>query len=122
LDGLNKSHDFITCSLDESYDDSGIFQWLSMQHSRIRAIEARRSLVRCSLGGITAAFDPMGNEIKPIATQAGMNLYRVPVCHDVTFYASTGDWIVWFSFFVVGGCSLHGARQRRRERRMSDAA
>ncbi len=122
LDGLDESHEFMTCSLDETYDDSGIFQWLSMQHSRIRAIEARRSLVRCSLGGMTAAFDPMGNEIEPIASRMGMNLYRVPVCRETTFYARTGDWIVWFSFFVVGGWMLHGAWQRQRERRLSDVA
>lgn len=120
LNGLNESHEFMTCSLDETYDDSGIFQWLSMQHSRIRAIEARRSLVRCSLGGITTAFDPLGNEIKPIASRAGMNLYRVPVCREMTFYARTGDWIVWFSFIVVGGWMLHGAYDRRQQRRQAN--
>jgi apolipoprotein N-acyltransferase len=112
----------MTCSLDETYDDSGIFQWLSMQHSRIRAIEAGRSLVRCSLGGITAAFDPMGNEIEPIASRAGMNLYRVPVSRKTTFYARTGDWIVWLSFFVVGAWMLHGVGERWRKRRRFDAA
>lgn len=120
LDGLNESHEFMTCSLDETYDDPGIFQWLSMQHSRIRAIEARRSLVRCSLGGITAAFDPLGNEIQPIAYRAGMNLYRVPICRESTFYARTGDWIVWFSFTVVGSWMLHGGYERRRQRRQID--
>lgn len=122
LNGLDLSHEFMTCSLDETYDDSGIFQWLSMQHSRIRAIEARRSLVRCSLGGITAAFDPMGNEIEPIASRAGMNLYRVPICRETTFYARTGDWIVWLSFIVVGGWMLHGIMQRRVQRREANVA
>jgi len=120
LDGLNESHEFMTCSLDETYDDSGIFQWLSMQHSRIRAIEARRSLVRCSLGGITAAFDPLGNEIQPIVSRAGMNLYRVPVCRESTFYSRTGDWIVWFSYIVVVSWMLHGEYERRRQRRQVD--
>lgn len=114
LEGLDETHRFMTCSLDETYDDSGIFQQLSMTHSRIRAIEARRSLVRTSLGGITSAFDSLGREIEPVATHLGMNMYRVPICRETSFYARTGDWIVWFSLSVTGGWIGHTAFHRRR--------
>jgi apolipoprotein N-acyltransferase len=122
LEGLDKSDALLVCSLDESYDDSGIFQRLSMQHSRIRAIEARRSLVRCSLGGITAAFDPVGRQIEPFASNAGMHLYRVPVCHETSFYARTGDWIVWLSLFVVGSWAASRVYTRWFSRGISHAA
>jgi apolipoprotein N-acyltransferase len=121
LDGLNVSHDFMTCSLDESYD-FGVFQWLSIHHSQIRAIETCRSLVRCSLGGITAAFDPNGREIQPMISRAGMNLYRVPVCHETSFYAQAGDWIVWFSLVVVSGWMAYGICERRFKRVSIDEA
>lgn len=114
LDGLDETHRFMTCSLDETYDDSGIFQQLSMLHASIRAIETGRSLVRTSLGGITSVSDPLGREIEPTATRLGISMYRVPICRDVSFYARTGDWIVWSSLSVTGGWIGRGVFQRRR--------
>ena len=114
LDGLNETHQFMTCSLGEAYDDSGIFQQLSMSHAGIRAIESRRSLVRTSLGGITSAFDPLGREIEPHTVRLGMSFYRIPVYQDMSFYARTGDWIVWFSLSVTGGWIGRSVLQRRR--------
>lgn len=101
-DRVTSSTSMVTCSLSESFDSTGIFQQLSLCHSSIRAIEVRRSLVRCSYGGITAAFDPWGQEIQPSQSRLGMNLYRVPVYRHPSVYVRSGDWIVWFSLAVTG--------------------
>lgn len=63
--------------------------------SVFRAVENRRSLVRSTAGGITAAVDPNGKilgELTPY-TQ-GVLMEEVPVVQDVeTFYTRWGDWL-----------------------------
>ncbi|TWT56375.1 hypothetical protein [Allorhodopirellula solitaria] len=106
LHDIDEGDLFLTCSLDETFDQSGIFQNLSMTHCRIRAVEARRSIVRSSLGGLTAAFGPRGCRIEPTACHGGMQLYQVPVCRTTSVYAWAGDWIVWLSMFAVLGLAV----------------
>lgn len=103
---LQPTDAFLACSLDETHDRSGVFQALSMMHSRIRAVEARRSLVRCSLGGTTAAIDPWGCRIDPKATRLGLVAYDIPISQTASVYSAAGDWIVWPSLGLVGGWLL----------------
>lgn len=77
--------------------------------SVFRAVENRRSLVRSSNGGSTAAVSPRGQildrleEWKPGILQAA-----VPVSNEKTLYTAAGDWAaVFFVIFAVTG-SLTG--------------
>ncbi len=68
------------CCLDEGFESTGVFQSLSRVHSRLRAVEMREPLVRDSLGGVSGAFDILGNEIERIAKSNGTSVLLVAPC------------------------------------------
>lgn len=68
--------------------------WQHFDFSKIRAIETRRSIVRCANTGLSGVIDQRGNALmagdigKAISTVSTVNQNNV-----ITFYSRNGDWI-----------------------------
>lgn len=82
----------IICCLDESFDGNGVFQQLSHVHTRLRAVELRRPVVRCSFNGLSGVFDSIGETKKPLASIGKLHLYEITGDTRKSFYAIYGDW------------------------------
>ncbi len=83
----------IVCSLDENFDQNGVFRPLSAIHSRLRAVEFRRPVVRCSVGGPSGVYDSTGRLIDPQARRGIVTLHEIRSTKRRTLYARFGDWI-----------------------------
>ncbi len=96
----------IVCCLDETFDTTGVFQQLSRVHTRIRAVEFRRPIVRCSLGGLSAVYDGNGHSVDPQSTADGMMTYEIPGadCHSLS--ATYGNWFAVLCLILVIGVSI----------------
>lgn len=81
-----------TCSLSELFDAWGGYQRLSHLHGKLRAVEFRRPLASCSLGGFSGVFDEVGREVEPQEVQDGLSVYHVRPTNHVTLYWHWGDW------------------------------
>jgi len=72
--------------------------------SRLRAVENRRTLLRCVNNGVTAAVDPAGRlmAIESRREGAAAVRVRVPVVSIPTLYTRWGDWFVYASALACG--------------------
>ncbi len=75
-----------------------------------RAIENRRSLVRATNGGWTAAFDPNGRviaELPPLMEGYLIADVPIPIDKSLTFYTQHGDWFAVLCLVIsLGGVSI----------------
>ncbi len=69
-----------------------------LEMARVRAIENRRWLLRCTNNGYTVAVDPYGREIARLAADVRGAL-EAPYAYrsDLTIYTRWGDWVPWLS-------------------------
>jgi len=97
---------------------SGAYQ--HFQFAIFRAIENRRWIARCALGGISSFIDPYGR----VHQQTGL-LEQALVCGEVglsdtrTFYTRHGDWLgeacLWLGLAMVAGAAGRAYLTKRRE-------
>lgn len=65
-----------------------------LAYGRLRAIETRRSIVRCANTGISCFIDACGRVMQPTAWwEPDVIAQRVSLKNEMTFFASTGDLI-----------------------------
>ncbi len=95
----------VNISDDGWYGDTSA-PWQHLNMARMRAIENRRWLLRCTNNGVTAVIDPYGrvrqsiprHQVDALPAQYGFR-------DDVTFYANHGDVFAWlcvlFSIIVL---------------------
>lgn len=78
-----------------------------VQHLRLaqlRAIENRRSLLRCAATGITCHVVPTGKiqESLPSGVEAEL-IASIPLCSELTIYTRFGEWFAWLCVAVSIG-------------------
>lgn len=89
-----------------------------LAYGRLRAIETRRSIVRCANTGISCFIDACGRVEQPTAWwQPAVIAQRVPLRNERTLFARTGDIIgagaCWASpFFLLAAFMLGRARRK----------
>ena len=88
-----KGAEFLTQMNNDGWfgNSSGAAQLLNM--NRLRAIENRRTIARCSNTGISGFIDPFGKlygQLKP--QQEGINTEGVVLNDDLTVFAQYGNW------------------------------
>jgi len=91
----------IVCCLDESFDGNGVFRKLSRLHAKLRAVEFRSCVIRCSLGGNTAVIDCSGNTLTPQLKRDNLFFYKDVGGSKISFYARSGDWFPRISCVLV---------------------
>ena len=84
------------------------------QLARFRAIENRRSLLRCTMTGSTCAVLPTGRVAQRLAiTHPEVLVVEVPLISRLTLYTRLGDTFSWVCVVLVGGALIvHGRRAR----------
>lgn len=101
----------IVCSLDETFDQNGVFRPLSAIHSRLRAVEFRRPVIRCSVGGHSGVYDSTGRLIDPQIRRGIVTLYEIRDTKRRTLYGRFGDWIPiacgLISIATIGMCAVN---------------
>jgi apolipoprotein N-acyltransferase len=105
---VRKGAEFITIITIDSWwgKMSGAYQ-----HERFaifRAIENRRWIARCALGGISCYIDPYGRVYDSTEMFTRANLARtIGRSNELTFYTKHGDWFgegcLWCAFVVFAG-------------------
>ncbi len=78
-----------------------------LEMARLRAVENRRWLLRCTNNGYTAVVDPYGREtvLLPVDVRAvaeAQYAYR----NDLSLYARWGDWMPWMSILATLGIMM----------------
>ena len=87
-------------------DSPGV--WQHFGYSKIRAIEARRSVVRSANTGISGCINQRGDVIVQtkidvcdgVSSRIGMN-------NSITFYVRHGDYLGWISLFLSGMIGIY---------------
>jgi apolipoprotein N-acyltransferase len=80
---------------------SGAYQ--HKQYAVLRAVENRRWVARCALGGISCYIDPYGQtyDATPLLTRATL-VRTFPLTDERTFYTVHGDWLGAIALFASG--------------------
>jgi apolipoprotein N-acyltransferase len=84
--------------------------------ARVRAIENRRWMIRCTNNGHTVSVDPYGREVASLPTDIRAKL-EAPYAYrdDMTLYARWGDWLPWLSLLAGLGFVIMGYTARKHE-------
>ena len=97
--------------------NESVFGWTAAPYkvqamAVFRAIESRKSLLRCNLTGLTSHIDPWGRETAKVTDADGKDLMvqgyltvDVPIMKGTTFYTRHGDvlaylCVVWSIFLL----------------------
>lgn len=117
---VKKGAEFITLITIDSWWDkmSGAYQ--HQRFSILRAIENRRWIARCAVGGISCYIDPFGHvyDATQLFTQATLSR-TIGRSSELTFYTTHGDWLGSACLFIAGmfvAASI-GQRYIRKKRR-----
>lgn len=98
---VEKGAEFLTVITNDSWygNTSGPYQ--HFQYSILRAVENRRSIVRCANGGISGFIDPYGRVQKKTRFHEKTQIADVVKLNsEKTFYTMYGDLLVYISFLV----------------------
>jgi apolipoprotein N-acyltransferase len=80
---------------------SGAFQ--HQQYAILRAVENRRWIARCAVGGISCFIDPSGRVFDATDLFTQRTIARKIVReHDLTFYTRHGEWLGTIAIMIVG--------------------
>jgi apolipoprotein N-acyltransferase len=86
------------------------------QHFRLaqlRAVENRRSFVRCAATGVTCFVDPTGRIVSRVDTGGDkVLLATVPLFDHQTVYTRYGEWFSWLCILGVAGAAVAVAAAR----------
>jgi apolipoprotein N-acyltransferase len=88
-----------------------------LANARLRAVEERRPLLRCTNSGVTAWVDTKGRVdrwLTPFLPGFVSRVIAVPSPTPPTFYARNGDWVAWLSFPIAAAALLWRWRRRAR--------
>jgi apolipoprotein N-acyltransferase len=100
---VRKGAQFIALITIDSWWDhmSGAYQ--HVQFSVFRAVENRRWIARCAVGGVSCYIDPYGRQYDrtELFTQAALNR-TIGLEDDITPYTRYGDWLGELTLFVAG--------------------
>jgi apolipoprotein N-acyltransferase len=99
---VNKGAQFLAVITNDSWygNTSGPYQ--HFQYSILRAIENRRSIVRCANGGISGFIDPYGRVQKKTKFYEKTQIAdEIKLNDDKTLYTLYGDLIVYISLLIV---------------------
>lgn len=73
-----------------------------LQLARLRAVENRRSLVRCAATGVTCVIHPDGRIARQLPIQGDGVLYAsVPLANELTFFTRHGHWFAPLAITVT---------------------
>jgi apolipoprotein N-acyltransferase len=120
---VRRGAEFITIITVDSWwgKMSGAYQ--HMQFAILRAVENRRWIARCALGGISAYIDPYGRTYDRTDLMTTALLSKtIGREHELTMYTHSGDWLSEFCLVLTGmflAASL-GRRFHRRRRQLED--
>ncbi|GAA4469349.1 apolipoprotein N-acyltransferase [Novipirellula rosea] len=94
--------------------------WLA----QLRAVENRRSLVRCAATGVSCLVQPDGaitDRLTP--QQSGMIVASVPLLRTQTIYTRYGDWFVYLATAIamIGVIVMKANRRRRADRQPANS-
>jgi apolipoprotein N-acyltransferase len=98
---------------------SGAFQ--HKQFAIFRAVENRRWIARCAVGGISCYIDPCGRvyDATELFTQAALSR-TIERGEGLTFYAEHGDWLgqaaLLFSLLFIAAAAVQSFTNRKREK------
>ncbi|WP_234697261.1 apolipoprotein N-acyltransferase [Candidatus Chrysopegis kryptomonas] len=98
---VKKGAEFLAVITNDSWygNTSGPYQ--HFQYSILRAVENRRSIVRCANGGISGFIDPYGRVQKKTKFHEKTQIADVVKLNsEKTFYTMYGDLLVYISFLV----------------------
>jgi len=118
---VRKGAEFLTLVTIDSWWDhmSGAYQ--HQQISILRAVENRRWLVRCAVGGISCFIDPYGRvyDRTDLFTTAALSR-TIERRTDLTAYSRYGDWLgeicAWLSMaMLAAGAGRSFLRKKRTE-------
>jgi apolipoprotein N-acyltransferase len=91
---VRKGAEFLAIITIDSWWDhmSGAYQ--HQQIAVFRAVENRRWVVRCAVGGISCYIDPYGRAMDKTELFTARTLSRtIGLSHELTFYTEHGDWL-----------------------------
>jgi len=119
---VKRGAEFISLITIDSWWDrmSGAFQ--HQQFSIFRAIENRRWIARCAVGGISCYIDPYGRVYDRTELFTKTVLSRtIGRSNELTFYTEHGDWFAVSCLFISGMfvAAAIGQKFKRRKRRQS---
>ena len=86
------------------------------EHSRLRAIETGVPLVRVATTGISAVFDPLGQELKPAMAynEKAIQITSLPYSLAPTLFFQYHPWILLFCVGLYSGVLFWFQRRRHR--------
>jgi apolipoprotein N-acyltransferase len=106
----------------ESWFGKTYFQKQVAYITRLRAIETRRAVARCSNGGLTFFVDPFGRIYSPAPGPESTTTDSIALSKTVTFYTRHQNWFPFFCLIVSVGyvVLLSGNGYRRRSEAAAD--
>jgi apolipoprotein N-acyltransferase len=90
----------------ESWFGQTYFQKQVAYITRLRAIETRRAVARCSNGGLTFFVDPFGRIYSPASSAESVTTDSIALSKDVTFYTRHPNLFPLFCLAVLIGYFL----------------
>jgi apolipoprotein N-acyltransferase len=100
---VRKGAEFIAIITIDSWWDkmSGAYQ--HQQFAVFRAVENRRWVARCAVGGISCYIDPYGRVFDQTELFTRATLVRtIDRDNELSFYTAHGDWLAEGSLFLAG--------------------
>lgn len=88
--------------------------WQHFAYSRIRAIETRRSIVRCANTGISGFINQRGEVTAQTNVNTSIALSsKIRLNNSFTFYVRYGNYLGWMSLFLAGLTGIYLLGYRR---------
>ena len=104
--------DLLALIANESFSDSDQLKHQLLACSRLRAIESRRTLVRCAAKGITGVYDGCGNRVASTRDWRALEplvVENVPIVRGTSLYHQFGSTITWG---IVAAVAIAGELMR----------
>ncbi|MGE0434630.1 MAG: PDZ domain-containing protein [Planctomycetota bacterium] len=88
--------------------------------ARLRCIENRRGMARCTNTGISGFISPTGQVKRVLADSQGrvkeigpaVLTDRVDVTDAFSLYTATGDWVPWLALLILAAAAVQATRKR----------
>ena len=107
--GVDRPADFMINISDDSWYQQSAELDQMLQMARLRCIENRRGMARCTATGISAFIAPTGHVRRVLMDETGqvkevgpdVLTDRVDVCTAFSLYAVLGEWICWLALLCL---------------------